>query len=737
MSCTHATSESLNPPGLNQPVYREDCTQCFDSVDDRLGIDVCLSCFNGGCPGERNHSLLHVQSSGHPLVLNIKRTRKQVARDEPPQKMSKLSIAAETEEDKYDTNFQVKCYECGVENIDASSRKLYDVVQAVLKSNTFSRQEEIKAWEQELTACGHTLYLEQQQSRKLDLESQGKCSDCDLRENLWLCMECGSLGCGRAQFGGIGGNSHALAHSREKGHAVAVKLGSLTADGNADVYCYYCDDERVDPEIAKHLAHWGINIADRKKTEKSMTEMQIEQNLRWEFSMTTEDGKEMGPIFGKGFTGLKNLGNSCYMDSVLQVLFSIPEFQSRYYHPNDAPPSVAQPAEDLETQVRKIADGLLSGRYSKPDKDVFSSDESAVPHQKGLAPSMFKALVGRGHAEFSTMRQQDSSEFLLHLFQLIERSTPTQNPVESFKSVLETRLQCNNCHKVRYRTDEQENITVTVPQRKVKRDAPREADEPPKDEYEAVTLEECLNIFTAPEPIDDVKCSSCGSKTAGGFSKRQRFRTFPQVLAVTCHRYGKVNGVTTKLDVPVVVTDEPIKFDSYFSSGPSAGELLLPDDDEEDTPSFVPNTEALSQLQDMGFPRVRCEKALHATGNSNPNEALNWLMEHMEDPDIDTPLNLGGSKQSKPQISQESIDMIGAMGFNAPQARQALKETNGNVEVAIGWLLEHPDAIGDFGEDESSGQPKDPKREPGSSKLPAAFQLQSIICHKGTSMHSG
>ena len=174
---------------------------------------------------------------------------------------------------------------------------------------------------------------------------------CDLKSNLWLCLQCGNLGCGRSQFGAVEGNSHGLAHSNATQHPVAVKLGSITPEGTADIYCYSCNEERTDPELAAHLAHWGVNIAEREKTEKSLTEMQIEQNLRWEFSMTTADGKELKPLFGKGLTGLKNLGNSCYLASILQCLFALPVFQERYYHPSDTPPVSQHPAEDLETQL--------------------------------------------------------------------------------------------------------------------------------------------------------------------------------------------------------------------------------------------------------------------------------------------------------------------------------------------------------------------------------------------------
>jgi uncharacterized UBP type Zn finger protein len=38
------------------------------------GIDVCLSCFNGGCVDDtRHHAPTHAQRSGHAFVVNVKR----------------------------------------------------------------------------------------------------------------------------------------------------------------------------------------------------------------------------------------------------------------------------------------------------------------------------------------------------------------------------------------------------------------------------------------------------------------------------------------------------------------------------------------------------------------------------------------------------------------------------------------------------------------------------------------
>ena len=570
---------------------------------------------------------------------------------------------------------------------------------------------------------------------------------CDLKENLWLCLTCGNLGCGRAQFGGVGGNSHGLKHTELSNHPVAVKLGSITAEGNADVYCYACNEERIDPELNGHLSNWGINLAERQKTEKSLMEMQVEQNLKWDFAMTTEDGKEMQPVFGKGFTGLKNLGNSCYLASTLQCLFSIKDFQDRYFRPDEPLPSTQTPAEDLETQLRKIADGLLSERYSYPDTDVITSEQSPeVPHQKGLAPAMLKHLIGRGHEEFSTMRQQDAYELLLHLLKLITRSDHTGhvNPHGSLEFVTEQRLQCISCKKVRYRNEAQDVATIPVPvRRKPQLEKPSDDEHEQKEEFEPITFKECLDILTR-EDIVDYTCPSCNSKA--GFKKRFLFKTFPSTLAVNIQRIEeRVNWVPTKIDIPVIVDDEPFDLDDYISKGQQAGEESLPEDAEPSAApaAFSPNQVALNDLLSMGFPQIRCEKALHATGNTDSATASEWLFSHMEDPDIDEPVTLSAPQPlaSGVAVRPEDVDMMGALGIHAPLARKALKETGGDLARASDWAFSHLDDPGDFEDSEqpatAAAETSEPKRMAGSAELPARFKLQSIVCHKGSSIHAG
>lgn len=77
-SCSHlshpGSSIQTPPANLTRP---GECSQCFDSQDNQDGVDICLGCYNAGCP--RLHAQAHADKFGgaHALVVNIRRVRKQ------------------------------------------------------------------------------------------------------------------------------------------------------------------------------------------------------------------------------------------------------------------------------------------------------------------------------------------------------------------------------------------------------------------------------------------------------------------------------------------------------------------------------------------------------------------------------------------------------------------------------------------------------------------------------------
>ena len=119
------------------------------------------------------------------------------------------------------------------------------------------------------------------------------------------------------------------------------------------------------------------------------------------------------------------------MASVMQTLFSLPAFQKRYYlsdHPSASSHwsscTASLPADCVDCQMYKVADGLLSGRYSHPAShipqhptDPLTHDSPTPVFQEGIKPTGIKALArkGKGHEEFTMMRQQNSEEFFSYL----------------------------------------------------------------------------------------------------------------------------------------------------------------------------------------------------------------------------------------------------------------------------------------------------------------------------------
>jgi ubiquitin carboxyl-terminal hydrolase 5/13 len=402
--CSHFLSSVRPLPSSSLSFHRSECTQCFVTDIDEGGINVCLTCWNGGCTREENHARKHNQITGHSVSLNIVKRidESKVAQESSqPTKLTKLSIPSTIDSVSFVYSTSFYCFACQSSfDVDESTRSLVDSIIAHQSSSLPTVQEGM-GWEDSPAApCVHTKQLEQSMNLpQINTRSPAVCSQCSVNDRLWLCLTCGSIGCSRRQYGDDqSGNGHGIAHYEAYKHPLVLKLGTIKHDGTADIHCYACNETVTDESLAAHLSGFGINILHENAQEKSTAELQLESNLKWKWSRTfDEEGKEMEALYGNGYCGLENLGNSCYLASVVQVLFALPEFKQRFYHEGSQHSNTCNsriPADCFLCQMFKLANALHSAKYSKqPEKEQKMADENSEEENSKKRKQMVRKLI--------------------------------------------------------------------------------------------------------------------------------------------------------------------------------------------------------------------------------------------------------------------------------------------------------------------------------------------------------
>ncbi|KAK7262712.1 hypothetical protein RJT34_30289 [Clitoria ternatea] len=753
-------------PEPTNRIYKHECCVSFDSQKSEGGLFIDLNTF---LAFGKDYVGWNYQKTGNPVYLHIKQTKKLVPEDRPSKKPTILAIGVDggfdNNEPEYGETHSIIILPDYVSLPFPSvelPEKVRLAVDAILLAEGAERKEQLAAWTADKKqVSAYATNLQQIDNGVVIPPSGWKCAKCEKTDNLWLNLTDGMILCGRKNWDGSGGNNHAIDHYQETHYPLAVKLGTITADLDAaDVFSYPEDESVLDPQLAQHLAFFGIDFSSLQKTEMTTAERELDQNTNFDWNRIQESGQEVDPIFGPGYTGMVNIGNSCYMAAIVQVVFSTRSFISRYYLNLTLKKafelSPADPTVDLNMQLTKLAHGLLSGKYSVPafedneKENVATSTTTAK--QEGIRPNMFKSVIAASHPEFSSVRQQDALEFFLHFLDQVERANGGKSeldPSRSFKFGIEDRILCSS-GKVAYNRRHDYILSLNIPLHEAtnkeelksfhKLKAEKVAEGKDITGYEIVRprvpLEACLANFSAAEEIHDFYSTALKTKTTA--LKTAGLTSFPDYLVLHMRRFLMEAGwVPKKLDVYIEVPDI-IDISHMRSQGHQSGEELLPDGvpDEENSNKPWANEEIVSQLVSMGFKHLHCQKAAINTLNVGVEEAMNWLLSHMDDPDIDIPISDGHGSEALTIIDQSQVDTLISFGFQEDIARKALKASGGDIEKATDWIFNNPDASVssmDAATSNATSTSNDVSLPDGGGR----YRLVGIVSHSGTSTHCG
>lgn len=707
-------------------VHKSECVFTFHNPYTRpSGIVVNLNTFIGTIE-ELAFQEIDNDNDQQGLFLRIVKTRIPKSQEDQVEKdqVTKLGIGIEGgfQSEKFDTETVYSVVVLRKEHISAESVSIlgevpYDSgsklnfpvnvmqsVESIIHHAGEAVQQDIKAFELNeevpISKYAETLEFVDNGVKVSPNPQDWKCEKSGDTENLWLNLSTGFIGGGRRNWDGSGGSNGALDHFLETGekYPLVVKLGTISKDmDTADCYSYAKDEDgpvRI-PNLAELLAKRGIQVSSMQKTAKSTSELEVELNATYAFDAITESGSKLVPISGPGYQGLQNLGNSCYINSVLQMLFSgtVPELVSRYgtvangdivhqpllkVNPKRAPC-------DLLCQTAKIACALTSGTFALPlgldaveregtDSGLdlsldHASEEDLSSHPKyRIPPRMFKHVVGKDHVDFCTGQQQDAAQFLQYLLEKLDRAElgaaegrlwnkmdansgiPKTSELFAYRTT--SRLVCMADRKVKYKDSPPETIlSLRIPLKKnqeeedsvtpdtgvlLEPEEKRQRAEEEQKEVPTVTFQACLDSWAETHTIDDMRWSHLNNDVATA-TVETRFGNFPRYMIVQLQRYELGSDwVPRKLEVKIDVPEE-IDLSALRCKGPQDGEDVVMDE-------------------------VAGEKIEGKSSTSSPRIT----------------------------IDERALGQLMDMGFGMNGCIRALNAVGGNnVELAMNWIFEH------------------------------------------------
>uniref|UniRef100_A0A8C9HAI1 Ubiquitinyl hydrolase 1 n=1 Tax=Piliocolobus tephrosceles TaxID=591936 RepID=A0A8C9HAI1_9PRIM len=474
-SIISSISACAKEPTKDDVIYLEECsiTGYKNIFEEGVFIDLLsFECFSMKCL-KYNYNRMSEKDGNkrHRFYLNIKKKKKVLDKIEQSE-ITNLNLNSEggfkeSKVYKYEYNYAIYDFETNIfiplEKVDENVKRICTSI--INHKNEIKKKEELSKWVNEIKESKYAKNLKQLDNIKIKNENL-ECAICKAKTNLWLNLSDGYIGCGRKIYNYGGGclnneEGAALKHYYESGkkYPLVVKLGTITKDGEADVFSYAEDenDSVIDPYINIHLEKLGINILNLKKTEITTLEKEINENKNINFSSILD--KNIEPVCEQGKIGFINLGNSCYMNCALQVLLSIKEISYKYI--NNIPnflltlnSDTNKTYNDLFLQYAKLCYMLFKKDYINKkkefikkykqecfNKNIITNYDSDIDDENCISinPFMFRNCINTKSYIFNNFSQQDIYEYLSFLInELIDNET------NIFDRILSSSTICKN-----------------------------------------------------------------------------------------------------------------------------------------------------------------------------------------------------------------------------------------------------------------------------------------------------
>ncbi|XP_013921963.1 PREDICTED: ubiquitin carboxyl-terminal hydrolase 20 [Thamnophis sirtalis] len=212
-------------------------------------------------------------------------------------------------------------------------------------------------------------------------KSKGTCQSCGAGgPNLWACLQvgCHYVGCGESFA------DHSTLHAQAKKHNLTVNLTTFR------VWCYACEKEVfLDQNLASHPTNPPSKFMEQEAPPPVHPLKAVPIAVADEGESESEDD-DLKP---RGLTGMKNLGNSCYMNAALQALSNCPPLTQFFL--------------ECGGLVRTDKKPALCKSYQKLISEVWHRKRPSyvVPNSLSHSIKLINPMF-RGYA------QQDTQEFL-------------------------------------------------------------------------------------------------------------------------------------------------------------------------------------------------------------------------------------------------------------------------------------------------------------------------------------